>query len=147
VVVDASVAIKWLNPSEPLADHARALYADYAQGYFSLLVPAFWEYEVANGINKAVARGDITEHEGQEGLALLLAVQAHKTPLPAPQQSYELARRYRRSIYDSWYLTLAETTGCVFWTADAKLYNAVHEQLPFVQWLGDYGRAADAART
>ena len=53
LVVDASVAIKWLNPSEALADKASALYADYAQGHFALLVPAFWDYEVANGINSA----------------------------------------------------------------------------------------------
>ncbi len=146
LVVDASVAIKWLNPSEALADKASALYADYAQGHFALLVPAFWDYEVANGINKAVARGDVTEQEGQEALALLLAVQAHKPPLPAPQQSYALARRYRRSVYDSWYLALAETTGCAFWTADRKLYNAVHEDLTFVKWLGDYEGETDSAR-
>ena len=145
LVVDASVAIKWLNPYETLADKANALYADYAQGQFSLLVPAFWDYEVANGVNKAIARGDLTEEEGHDAIALLLAVRAHRVPLPAPQQSYELARRYRRSVYDSWYLALAETTGCIFWTADAKLYNAVHENLAFVKWLGDYAREGDSA--
>ena len=144
LVVDASVAIKWLNPHEALADKASALYADYAQGQFSLLVPVFWNYEVVNGVNKAVARGDLTEQEGHEAIALLLAVEAHKVPLPSPQQSYALARRYRRSVYDSWYLSLAETTGCPFWTADARLYNAVHAHLTFVRWLGDYGEAANA---
>lgn len=139
LVVDASVAIKWLNPHEALADKASALYADYAQGQFSLFVPAFWDYEVANGVNKAVARGDLTEPEGYDAVALLSAVQTQKVPLPSPQQSYELARRYRRSVYDSWYLALAETTGCAFWTADAKLYNAVQGRLAFVKWLGDYG--------
>ena len=145
LVVDASVAIKWLNFHEMLADKANALYADYEQGQFSLLVPAFWDYEVANGVNKAIARGDLTEQEGHDAIALLLAVRAQRVPLPAPQQSYELARRYRRSVYDSWYLSLAETTGCAFWTADAKLYNAVHESLAFVKWLGDYEREGDSA--
>jgi predicted nucleic acid-binding protein len=111
----------------------------------SLLVPAFWDYEVANGVNKAIARGDLTEQEGHDALALLLAVRAQRVPLPTPQQSYELARRYRRSVYDGWYLALAETTGCAFWTADAKLYNAVHESLAFVKWLGDYKREGDSA--
>lgn len=138
LVVDASVAIKWLNPREVLADKANALYADYEQGQFSLLVPAFWDYEVVNGINKAVARGDLTEQEGHDAIFLLLAVRAHKVSLPTPQQSYALARRYRRSVYDSWYLSLAETVGCAFWTADAKLYNALQESLVFVKWLGDY---------
>ena len=146
LVVDASVAIKWLKSREVLADKARILYADYEQGQFSLLVPAFWDYEVANGVNKAVARGDLTEQEGHAAIALLLAVQAQKVPLPAPQQSYELARRYRRSVYDSWYLSLAETAGCEFWTADARLYNAVKDSLAFVKWLGDYGTTSAGSR-
>lgn len=145
VVVDASVAIKWLNPHETLADKANALRDDYEQGQLSLLVPAFWDYEVVNGINKAIARGDLTEQEGHEAIALLLAVQAQKVPLPSPQESYELARRYRRSVYDSWYLSLAEQTGCEFWTADSKLYNAVKDSAAFVRWLGDYGRQASTS--
>ena len=146
LVVDASVAIKWLNPREVLADKARILYADYEQGQFSLLVPAFWDYEVANGVNKAVARGDLTEQEGHAAIALLLVVQVQKVPLPSPQQSYELTRRYRRSVYDSWYLSLAETAGCEFWTADARLYNAVKDSLAFVKWLGDYGTTSAGSR-
>jgi predicted nucleic acid-binding protein len=142
LVVDASVAIKWLNPHEVLADKARALYADYEQGQFSLLVPAFWDYEVVNGISKAIARGDLTEQEGHEAIALLSAVQTQKVPLPLPQESYNLARKYQRSVYDSWYLSLAEETGCEFWTADRKLYNAVKDHLTFVRWLGDYEEAA-----
>ena len=145
LVVDASVAIKWLNPREVLADKARVLYADYEQGQFSLLVPAFWDYEVVNGINKAIARGDLTEQEGHEAIALLLAMQAQKVPLPSPQESYNLARKYQRSVYDSWYLSLAEETGCEFWTADRKLYNAVKDSLAFVRWLGDYERQASTS--
>jgi predicted nucleic acid-binding protein len=48
----------------------------------------------------------------------------------------------RRSVYDSWYLSLAEETGCEFWTADEKLYNATQDRLTFVKWLGDYVTAA-----
>ena len=64
LVVDASVTIKWLNPHETLADKANSIRDDYEQGHISLLMPAFWDYEVVNGINKAVARGDFTEQEG-----------------------------------------------------------------------------------
>ena len=140
LVVDASVTIKWLNPHEILADKANAIRDAYEQGHISLLVPAFWDYEVMNGSNKAVSRGDFTEQEGREAVALLLAVHAQKTSLPTPQESYEMARKYQRSVYDSWYLSLAEAAGCEFWTADQKLYNAVKDRIPFVKWLGDYGR-------
>jgi predicted nucleic acid-binding protein len=142
LVVDASVTIKWLHPHEPLADKATVIRDEYELGHVSLLVPVFWDYEVVNGINKAVARGDLTEQEGHEAIALLLAVQAHKASLPPPQESYHLARKYQRSVYDSWYLALAEETGCEFWTADRKLYNAVKDRIPFVRWLGDYGNSS-----
>jgi len=138
LVVDASIVVKWLNPYETLADKANFIRDDYEQSRISLLVPAFWDYEAANGINKAVARGQLSEQEGRDAIALLLAVRAHKEPLPSPRESYELARRYQRSVYDSWYLDLAERTGCEFWTADQRLYNAVKDKVSFARWLEDY---------
>ena len=137
-VLDASIVVKWLNPHEPLADKANLIRDDYERGVVSLLVPTFWEYEVANGLNKAVARGHLTETEGREAVALLLALPAQKEPLPPPQESYELARRYQRSVYDSWYVHLAEKMGCEFWTADHKLYNALKDTVSWVRWLADY---------
>lgn len=138
LVVDASVAIKWLNPYESLADKANLIRDDYERGAVSLLVPAFWEYEVVNGLNKSVARGQLTEEEGQEAVTLMLTLAVEKAPLPSPQESYALSRRYQRSVYDSWYVHLAEQAGCEFWTADQKLYNALKDTLPWVQWLADY---------
>jgi predicted nucleic acid-binding protein len=146
-IVDASVAIKWVNPYEMLADKANLIRYGYEQGQISLLVSAFWDYEVVNGINKALARGDLNEQEGQEAIALLLAIRAQKLPLPSPQESYELARRYQRSVYDSWYLSLAEETNCDFWTADHRLYNAVNTRLAFVKWLGDYSETRSTSDT
>jgi predicted nucleic acid-binding protein len=138
LVLDASIVVKWLNPHEILADKANLIRDDYEQGQISLLVPAFWDYEVVNGINKAVARSDLSEEEGREAMALLLAVQAQKEPFPSPQESYNLARRYQRSVYDSWYLYAAEQASCEFWTADQKLYNAMKDKVSFVRWLEDY---------
>ena len=138
LVLDASVVIKWLNPNEPLAEKAIVSRDDYERGSISLIVPLFWGYEVVNGLNKAVARGHLTEEEGREAIALLLALQVEKVPLPSSRESYELARQYKRSVYDSWYLSLAEKTGCEFWTADQKLYNALKDTTPWVKWLADY---------
>lgn len=138
LVVDAGIVVKWLNPYETLADKANFIRDDYEQGRISLLVPAFRDDEVANGINKAVARGQLSEQEGRDAIALLLAVRAHKEPLPPPQEGYELARRHQRSVYDSWYPDLAERRGCECWTADQRLYNAVKAKVSFTRWLEDY---------
>ena len=138
LVVDASIVIKWLNPHELLADKANLIRKDYENGLISLRVTVFWDYEVTNGINKAVVRCHLSEEEGKDALALLLALRAEKEPLPSPKESYILARKYKRSVYDSWYLYIAEETGCEFWTADRKLYNAVKNNLSFVKWIEDY---------
>ncbi|WP_089938117.1 type II toxin-antitoxin system VapC family toxin [Candidatus Entotheonella palauensis] len=144
LVVDASVAIKWFNPAEALANCANLIRDDYVHGRVDLMVPAFWDYEMVNGMNKAVARGDLTAEEGRAAVRLILAIQARRVPLPPPDESYELAQRYQRSVYDSWYVALAQHVGGEFWTADRKLYNAMHESLAFVRWLGDY-QSAEAA--
>lgn len=137
-VVDASVSIKWANPLEEHADEANQMLDDFETGVLALLAPAFWEYELASGISKAIHRGDLTEDEGREALQKTLALGIPLHPNPGPQQAFELARRYQRSLYDSFYLDLAERESCDFWTADAKLYNAVKDTLPFVRWIADY---------
>jgi predicted nucleic acid-binding protein len=101
LVLDASIVVKWLNPREILADKANLIRDDYEQGQISLLVPAFWDYEVVNGINKAVARSDLSEEEGRKAMALLLAMQAQKEPFPSPQESYNLVVYH--SDFESWF--------------------------------------------
>jgi len=107
------------------------------QGYL-VRKPIFWKYEVANGLNKAVARGELSEEEGRDALALLLALPIRNAALPSAQESYELARKYQRSVYDSWYVHLAEMNDCEFWTADRKLYAAPKDAVPWIRWLADY---------
>ena len=81
LVVDASVTIKWLNPHEPLAAQANAIREDYGHGHVALLVQAFWAYEMVNGVNKAVARGDLTVQEGVGGCGVVAGCAgAHDRP-------------------------------------------------------------------
>jgi hypothetical protein len=46
--IDGPAAIEELSPTLALKPHRRLIRDDYAQGQVSLLVPAFWDYEVAN---------------------------------------------------------------------------------------------------
>lgn len=32
----------------------------------------------------------------------------------------------------------AAQLGCDFWTADRHLFNASHQTMPFVRWLGEF---------
>jgi len=53
--------------------------------------------------------------------------------------AWELAKQFNRSrAYDVTYLAWAQLNQCDLWTADEKLYNAVHAKLPWVKWLGNF---------
>ena len=137
-VVDASVSIKWIKPNEPDFEQANRLLTDYHNGHLVLFAPAFWEYELANGVNKAIAQGILSEEEGQEALEIWLGLGIILDPFPTALEAYAFSRRYKRSVYDSLYVSLAEQKGCDLWTGDRKLYNALNTQFSFVKWIGDY---------
>jgi predicted nucleic acid-binding protein len=51
----------------------------------------------------------------------------------------ELSHRLRLSAAsDAHYLALAEYEKCEFWTADARLFNAVKSNLSWVHQLGEH---------
>jgi predicted nucleic acid-binding protein len=52
--------------------------------------------------------------------------------------SREIAERFNHSrIYDACYLAIAHLHSCDMWTADRRLYNAVHEKLRWVRWIDE----------
>ena len=60
-------------------------------------------------------------------------------PTGLHQRAWELARYFGLpAAYDAHYLALAEMADCAFWTADKRLFDAVHEELGWVNWLGNY---------
>jgi predicted nucleic acid-binding protein len=138
VVIDASIAIKWELSGESEAEKAIGLLIDYSNGRIDFAAPRIWQYEVANALNKAVSTQRLTEVEGQNAFDALQLIEIEVIEFPSPAEAYGLARRYRRSVYDSLYLAVAEHFGVEFWTGDRKLYNAVRDRLPFVRWIGDY---------
>lgn len=138
IIVDACIAVKWANSSEQFGDIAERMLKDYEQGKLSFAVPEFFYYEVASGISKAVARGNISKEEGEESLDGILGIDMETYSLPDVKTVYSLSQIHRRSIYDCLYLLLAQRLDLEFWTADKKLYDAVKNRLQFVKWIGDY---------
>ena len=138
IVVDASIAIKWLNPSEELGNIALEILKDYKQGKLLFAVPEFFYYEIASGISKAVARKDITGKEGQQALNDILQMEIETYSLPDVKTVYYFSQGCKRSIYDSFYLILAQNLEAEFWTADRKLYDAVSSKFKFIKWIEDY---------
>jgi predicted nucleic acid-binding protein len=123
LVVDASVAVKWLVP-EPHADAAhRALTA----AAYSLIAPDLIWPEVGNALWKKWRRGELTDDEPTRLLHDLgrapVKIVASRV---LADSAWMFALQYRRPFYDSLYLALASAVGCSLLTADRRLYDALN---------------------
>lgn len=138
MIVDASVVLSAFFPDESQAQ-AQALLREHVAGRLRLKAPALLPYELSNAIWQAERRGRITRPQADEiiqalvGLEIEIVSQEWGEMLP-------LARRFERSAYDAAYLALAEKTGEPLITGDERLFNAVHSQLDWVAWIGEYSK-------
>jgi predicted nucleic acid-binding protein len=137
VIVDASVAVKWLVPetheaaAESLLDSADELVA-----------PDLLLTEVANALWKKALRRELTLGEASTALSRLSAGAIDLVPTPPLLQSaMAIAHRLKHPIYDSIYLALADTEDGVIVTADRRLLAAVGgtRWRRRVRWIEDIG--------
>ncbi|MEK7277911.1 MAG: type II toxin-antitoxin system VapC family toxin [Chloroflexota bacterium] len=139
VVVDASVALKWFLRDEEVVPQADALLDDLLASRLSLLVPTIFDYEIANALKVAAVRGRLPESDARTALdkfRLYLIERADFIPIQS--STFQLALKHQRSVYDSAYITLAQSLGLWFFTGDKRLFNAVGNILDWVKWIGDY---------
>lgn len=139
VVVDASLVAKWFL-EEPFSDRAAAVAQHWAVNQTQPIAPRFMLTEVTNAIYKRVIRGLLPLEEAitavEEAVRLRIAVDEDP---PLHRDALLLAHRFGRpSTYDAHYLALAEREKCELWTGDERLYNAVHQSIPWIRWIGTY---------
>jgi predicted nucleic acid-binding protein len=119
IVVDASVAVKWVLP-EPDSGLAVALRETGA-----LIAPSLVIAEIGNALWKSVLRGDVDK---SDAYAALHTAVAHFERIVSIDQlaarALELAVDLRHPIYDCLYLALAERERVPIVSADAKLLSA-----------------------
>jgi len=139
VVIDSSVALKWKLRDEETLPQADALLEDVLAGRLSLVVPTLFDYEIANALKTAVAKGRITSPEAQEALDDFRQYLIERIEFPPLQDAaFQLALKHQRSVYDSAYIALAQSLGLWFFTGDKRLFNAVGGALDSMKWIGDY---------
>jgi len=140
-VVDASVAVKWLI-KEDLSDQADRLYADAAAASTPLVAALHFPNEVVNAIHQQRRRGTLTETVADIAVAdfARFNVELRAAPDHAPR-AYAVAKQFGLpAIYDALYLVIARDLDAVFWTADERLLRTVGAAIPWVRWIGDYGK-------
>ncbi len=119
LVVDASVAIKWVVEEPGTAD-ALVLRR------YRLSAPDLLIAECANILWKKVRRRELVEHEALLAARLLEHADVDLVPMRRMlEAATKLATTLDHPAYDCIYLSLAESIGCTFVTADERLCNKV----------------------
>ena len=138
VVVDASVAIKWLVREEH-TDEALAFLSALHDEDVTPAAPYLLPFEVANALHRKVLRDQLTVRDTARMISQLLSSQLelHQTA-ELHVRALELATQLQQgAVYDAHYLALAEEFGCELWTADQRFHQAA-EGAGNVHWIGDW---------
>ena len=135
IVVDASVAVKWILP-EAGHELALQLQEQYQNEQLDIVAPYLLISEVANVLWKRHSRGDIGSDAAHRCLRQFL--DDCPTLLDAAAVSaaaLALAMAHRRPVYDCLYLALALEQRCDLITADERFFNAMTTAFPCIRLL------------
>ncbi len=130
VVVDTSVAIKWLVTEEH-TDNAQALLDDYQRRNDPILVPSLFSYEAANVLYGFVGTGILSMDECKQAIHDLSRLVQPFHPDPRLViRAVAIAHMLRtEKTYDAHFLALAERTRSTYWTADGRFCRAVRKRV------------------
>lgn len=118
-VLDASVVVDALAVLGPAGHAGRELLASEDV----LHVPAVLPAEVANALRAMVRRGEVDDGVARAALGHLVDLSREEYPL-APFLSRVWELRENVTVYDGWYVALAESLDAPLVTADARLLRA-----------------------
>lgn len=128
IVVDTSVAIKWVV-TEEFTDNAQALLDNYQRRNDPILVPSLFSYEAANVLYGFVGTGILSIDECKQAIFDLSKLVQPLQPDPrlvvrAVAITHMLGTA---KTYDAHFLALAERTRSTYWTPDGRFCRAVRK--------------------
>jgi predicted nucleic acid-binding protein len=136
IVIDSSVAVKWLLP-EPGRAEALELLDYYEAGTTDLIAPRLLSEEVASALSKRCRRREITAAKAEQMFALFNLRRPRIVDEPWHLDvALSLSLKHHLSLWDSLYLALAVEKRADLITADHRLYRSVARRYPFVKLLG-----------
>ncbi len=142
VVVDASLALKWLVGEED-SEKATALLRSWGRGGRQLVAPHLLAAEVTNALHRKVVQGDLERAQAIRLIERLTALpfELHDSP-GLHRRALELAGELGQGAsYDCHYLALAEALECELWTADDRFYRAARTAFASVRSLSEVDAA------
>ena len=139
VVVDASLAVKWLVEEDD-SDKAHAALQSWVAQDITRIAPHLMPFEVANALHRRVLRGELNVGDSIRMMARLLAsrLELHQPP-DLHVRALQLASLLKQNAaYDAHYLALAESFVCELWTAAERFYRSASPSIDNVRWLGEF---------
>ena len=139
VVVDASLAFKWLVREEH-TDKALAILRAWHSEEVTPTAPHLLPFEVSNALHRRVVRGELSLEGAVDLIGNLLTSQiALHQPWNLHGRALEIASRFgQTAAYDAHYLALAESLDCELWTADERFFHSTREPEGRVHWIGNF---------
>ena len=143
VLVDASLAVKWVIP-EADSDRADRLWADAAHARRPVLSAPHFPGEVANAIYQRARSTDPAKHLGYPGAEealerfLTYAVELSNPP-GLIRAAFTFAHAHGLvGVYDALDVVLAQRLNVELWTADERLLRQLGGHAPWVRPLRDH---------
>jgi len=123
LVVDVSVAAKWIIPGEPWEEEANNLKTAIVLGRVDAYAPTLLTYELASVLLKAVKRSVLKAVDGIEALKAVGSLGISLAPVLWEEvaEVFEAANSTSLTIYDAAYLWLSKKLDAPLVTADEKL--------------------------
>jgi predicted nucleic acid-binding protein len=124
IVLDSSVALKWIFADEEGAEHAERVRDEHVSGKNEIAVPSLFFYEIANVFATKVK---LSAEEALEAFELISAFEfnVHEIDNSEYLEAMALSMKLKVSVYDASYHVLAGRLGCRFLTADRKFWEKV----------------------
>jgi len=126
IVLDASVALKWIFADEEGAADALSIRDAHISGEGEVAVPSLFFYEVANVLATKV---QLSTTEAQAAFRLFWEFEFQVYDLGGDDflEAVHISHKHMISVYDACYLVLALRLGCSMATADRKFWERVSE--------------------
>lgn len=124
-VFDASVLVDALVVDGPDGEHARAA----LRNVDDLAVPAIFTAEAASALRRLHLASEISETVARNALDAVATVRTAAYPFP-PFIGRVWELRHAMTVYDAWYVALAESLRTTLVTADARLARSVGARCP-----------------
>jgi len=123
IVVDASVAAKWVIPGEPWQEEAKILEEKIALREVEAYAPQLLLYELASVILKAVRKEVLKLKDGIEALNVMGKLNVNIQPESWIDQAeiLDIAALTKLTVYDAAYLHLSKKMNGKLVTVDSEL--------------------------